>query len=135
MIQETPPADIDDSGSRDRWFILSLLFLNYFVLYAHRNLINYIQKPLLDELKLSELQLNTVAWAFQITYALAQIFVSYLSDRFRRRIVLILSLTMSSASLACMGLAQGFYDLLALRVLLAATQAASIPAIAGIMAD
>ena len=34
-----------------------------------------------------------------------------------------------------MGLAQGFWDLLAMRILLAITQAANVPAIAGIMAD
>lgn len=134
-LPDTPRSDINKQGAHDRWFILSLLLLNYFTLYAHRNLINYIQKPLLDELELSEFQLSVIAWSFQITYAFASIFVSYLSDRFRRRSVLLWSLTLSTASLTCMGFAQEFYVLLALRILLAATQAASIPAIAGIMAD
>jgi sugar phosphate permease len=114
---------------------LSLLFVNYFVLYAHRFLVNYIQVPLQEDLGLSELQLNATTWAFHVTYALAQLFVGYLSDRFSRRTVLISALAASTIAFSAMGLAQGFYDMFALRVALAATQAASVPAIAGIMAD
>ena len=126
---------LDDRGTHDRWFILSLLFVNYFTLYTHRYVLNYIQPPIRDELGLSEFQLNSLAWAFQFFYAFAALFVGYLSDRHRRRAVLILSLLLSTAAFMGMGLAQGFWDLLTLRILLAITQAANVPAIAGIMAD
>ena len=72
----------DDRGARDRWFILSLLFVNYFTLYTHRYVLNYIQPPIRDELGLSELQLNSMAWAFQFFYAFDALFVGYLGDRF-----------------------------------------------------
>lgn len=133
--QNNPQLDSNDYGVHDRWFILSLLFVNYFTLYTHRYVINYVQPPIRDEFGLSDLQLNALAWGFQFTYAFVQLFVGYLGDRFCRRSVLILSLTLSTAALAGMGLARGFSEMLALRILLAATQAASIPAIAGIMAD
>ena len=131
----TSDGRLDDRGTHDRWFILSLLFVNYFTLYTHRYVLNYIQPPIRDELGLSELQLNSLAWAFQFFYAFAALFVGYLSDRYRRRAVLIWSLLLSTAAFMGMGLAQGFWDLLALRILLAITQAANVPAIAGIMAD
>ena len=134
-IQVSTGANADEYGTHDRWFVLSLLFLNYFTLYAHRDVFRFIQPPMRQDLGLTEFQLNAFAAAFQATYAFAQIFVAYLGDRFPRRTVLLVSLTLSTASLASMGLGQGFYDMLALRILLAATQAASVPAIAGIMAD
>lgn len=134
-LAAAPDGRLDDRGTHDRWFILSLLFVNYFTLYTHRYVLNYIQPPIRDELGLSELQLNSLAWAFQFFYAFAALFVGYLSDRHRRRAVLILSLSLSTAAFMGMGLAQGFWDLLTLRILLAITQAANVPAIAGIMAD
>ncbi|MCH2402305.1 MAG: MFS transporter [Pirellulales bacterium] len=130
-----PNGRLDDRGTHDRWFILSLLFVNYFTLYTHRYVLNYIQPPIRAELGLSEFQLNTIAAAFQFFYAFAALFVGYLSDRYRRRTVLIWSLLLSTAAFMGMGLAQGFWDLLAMRILLAITQAANVPAIAGIMAD
>ncbi|MEE3371394.1 MAG: MFS transporter [Planctomycetota bacterium] len=134
-LTATPHGRLDDHGTHDRWFILSLLFVNYFTLYAHRYVLNYIQPPIREELGLSDSQLFALAWAFQFFYAFAALFVGYLSDRYRRRTVLILSLLLSTAAFMGMGLAQGFWDLLALRILLAITQAANVPAIAGIMAD
>ena len=135
-IVATPNGRLDDRGAHDRWFILSLLFVNYFTLYMHRYILNYIQPPIRAELGLSEFQLNTViAGAFQFFYAFAALFVGYLSDRHRRRTVLIWSLLLSTLAFMGMGLAQGFWDLLAMRILLAITQAANVPAIAGIMAD
>ena len=135
-IVATPNGRLDDRGAHDRWFILSLLFVNYFTLYMHRYILNYIQPPIRAELGLSEFQLNTViAGAFQFFYAFAALFVGYLSDRHRRRTVLIWSLLLSTLAFMGMGLAQGFWDLLAMRILLAITQAANVPAIAGIMAN
>ena len=135
-IVATPNGRLDDRGVHDRWFILSLLFVNYFTLYMHRYILNYIQPPIRAELGLSEFQLNTViAGAFQFFYAFAALFVGYLSDRHRRRTVLIWSLLLSTLAFMGMGLAQGFWDLLAMRILLAITQAANVPAIAGIMAN
>lgn len=133
--QDNLPRNVDDYGVQDRWFILSLLFINYSTLYTHRYVINYVQPPIQAEFGLTEFQLNALAWGFQFTYAFMQLFVGYLGDRFCRRNVLILSLSLSTAALAGMGFATGFYSMLTLRILLAATQAASIPAIAGIMAD
>ena len=122
-------------GVPDRWFILSLLLLNYFILYTHRSVFTFIQTPLLKELNLSESQLHSATLAWQITYSLSALFVAYLSDRFRRRSILIVALSLSTVLLAGIGCAQGFYDFLILRILSAAAQAASVPAIAGIMAD
>ena len=133
--QQTDEFTQSERGLPDRWFILSLLLLNYFVLYAQRSVFTYIQTPLLEGLNLNESQLHTATQAWHLTYSLSALFVAYLSDRFRRRSVLIVALALSTALLAGIGCAQGYYDFLTLRILFAAAQAASVPAIAGVMAD
>lgn len=135
MSSSDKPLAADSYGTPDRWFVLSLVSLNYFTLYLHRSLLSYIQPSLVAELGLSDAQLGLLQQAFLLPYCAAQIFVGYLSDRFRRRSVLVASLALSVASLACAGLAQGFVELYVWRVLLALAQAASVPAIAGVMAD
>ena len=134
---KVPPAIIDPetAGTPDRWFVLCLLSVNYFTIYLHRNLINYLQPALIAELKLTDTQLGYLHWGFFLAYALAQLFVGYLSDRFQRRTLLLGSLVGSVAVLAAMGLAGSFVELLALRILLGVVQSVSVPAIAGIMAD
>lgn len=125
----------NDAGAPDRWLVLILLSLDYFVLYLHRNLINYLQPPLIADLDLTDTQLGFLRWGFVLPYALAQIGVGYLGDRYRRRSVLLVSLVTSTIVLAAMGLARSFTELLILRILLAVAQSASVPAIASVIAD
>ena len=122
-------------GPANRWFVLCLLSVNYFTLYLHRNLINYLQPAIKPDLDLSEMQLGLLHWGFLAAYALMQIFVGYLSDRFRRRNVLLISLSSSTLALFATGLVTSFEQLFLLRVGLAVFQSASVPAIAGMMAD
>ena len=91
--QQTGEFTQSERGVPDRWFILNLLLLNYFVLYSQRSVFTFIQTPLLKDLNLSESQLHFAAMAWQLTYSLSALFVAYLSDRFRRRTVLIAALT------------------------------------------
>lgn len=133
--RQTSPPSSNLYGPPDRWFILTLVSLNYFVLYLHRSVIGFIQNPLIDELGLTEQEMGWLQPAFIVPYALSQLFVAYLGDRFRRRTILIISLTSSVIFLAAMGLSTNFQQLCSCRILLGFAQAASVPAIAGIMAD
>ncbi len=125
----------DSPGTPDRWLVLALVAGSYFTFYLHRNLINYLQRPLMTDLDLSAFKLGILHWAFLMPYTLAQIGVGYFGDRFRRRTVLLYSLAGSVLTLAAMGLAQDFADLLVLRVLLALAQSAAVPAMASAIAD
>ena len=122
-------------GTPDRWWILVFVALDYFILYLHRNLINYIQPPLKAELQLDDVQLPMLQTAFIIAYCLSQLFVGYLGDRFTRRNILIFSLLGSVLSLAGTSLVSGYAELVAMRVILGISQAASVPAIGGIIGD
>ncbi|MAV38047.1 MAG: hypothetical protein CMJ59_21635 [Planctomycetaceae bacterium] len=124
-----------DHGPSNRWWILSLVALAYFVLIQHRSLVFYVQVPLSAELSLTKLQAGLLDTAFLIPYSIAQLFVAYLSDRLQRRRVLAFSLLASALALIAMGFVNSFFELLALRITLGFAQAASVPAIAGVMAD
>ena len=129
------PESEGSPGTPDRWLLLTLVSMNYFALYVHRNLINYFQPPLQLDLGLDQFQLGLLRWGFVLPYCLAQLWVGYLGDRYRRRTVLLFSLLASTVSLGLMGLAQSFESLLALRILLALAQSPSVPAIASVIAD
>ena len=124
-----------NSGTSDRWLMLALVSLDYFTLYVHRKVINFIQPALIEDLGVSDLQIGFLDFAFLVPYCAAQIWVGYLGDRFTRRRVLLISLVASSVALACMGLANSFAVLFTLRVLLALGQSCSVPAISSTIAD
>lgn len=125
----------ESPGTHDRWQMLTLVALNYFILYAHRHVINYFQPPLKADLNLSDLQIGFLSWAFTLPYCLAQICVGYLGDRYRRRSVVLAGLLASTFALVGMGLAPNFEALLAFRILLALGQSPSVPAMASTLGD
>jgi MFS family permease len=134
------PVDNSSPGTPDRWYLLSYVATTYFAIYAHRNLINYIQPSLMASigdggLGLDESQLAWVGPAWQLPYCFSQLFAGYLSDRFSRRRVILWSLLASSACLAAMGLVSNLSELLVGRALLGLAQACSVPAMAGAIAD
>lgn len=122
-------------GTSDRWLVLSLVALNYFVLYLHRNVLNYVQPPLIADLHLTDMQLGFLRQGFLLPYCMAQLVVGYLGDRFSRRSVILCSLLASSVALAGMGFADSFEAMLALRILLGVGQSAAVPAMASALAD
>lgn len=134
-MSNTPTTSKHPYGPPDRWFILLLVALNYFTLILHRQVIAYILPPLQGELGLTETQIGWLLPAFTLPYALPQIFLGYLGDRFRRRTILLCSLVCSVVVVCAMALVRNYEELLVLRACLGLAQAASVPAIGGIMAD
>ena len=60
------PVIADSPGTRDRWFILALVASNYFTIYLHRNLINYIQPSLLLSVALFFVWMIAVAFLYLV---------------------------------------------------------------------
>ena len=118
-----------------RWQVLILVALDYFTLYLHRSVLNNLQAPVRSDLNISEAQWGGLQAAFLFSYATTQILVSYLGDRFRRRTVLLGSLSASFVCVALMAFAQNYWTLFGLRIALGIAQSASVPAIASAMGD
>ncbi len=135
MTDQPTRQNSNDFSPTARWLALILVALTYFTLYLHRSLINYLQTPMMEDLQIGDDQVGWLQTAFLFPYALSQLFVGYLGDRFRRRTVLIGSLLASAMLLTAMGFAQSFLGMVLLRVGLGFAQAACVPAIASVMAD
>jgi MFS family permease len=129
------PSATQSRGTPDRWLVLTLVALDYFILYAHRSLIGYLKTPLMVDLDINSEEFGWLGTAFFLPYAVAQVGVGYLGDRFARRSIILVSLLASALGLAAMGLARNFAEMFALRVLLGTAQSATVPAIASAVAD
>lgn len=124
-----------DLSTRYRLLILCLVALAYYILILHRSVIYYVQPPLKADLGLADADMGWLQAAWVWPYAVAQIFVGYLGDRFRRKTILLWSLTLSALVLGAMSMAESFTHLVLLRCVLGLVQAPSVPAIASVMAD
>src|SRR4051812_46095790 len=99
------PLSTDAPGTPDRWLLLLLVAVDYFLLYAHRSLLGYLKQPLTTDLGLTSDQFGWLGSAWHVPYALAQLGVGYLGDRFPRRAVLLGSLLGSTLAMAGLGIA------------------------------
>ena len=120
----------DSRGTPDRWVVLTIVALDYVVLYVHRSMLGFLKEPMSNGLGLTPDEYGWLYPAFYLPYTASQMAVGYLGDRLPRRRVLFWSLCGSVLALAGMGLAADFWQMVALRVLLGIGQAASVPAIA-----
>ncbi|MCH8244073.1 MAG: MFS transporter [Planctomycetes bacterium] len=141
-MNSAPPETSDTAGpgTRDRWFMLALVASNYFTIYLHRNLVNYIQPALKEPIEqgglgLTDFEIGLLGPAWLLPYCFAQLMVGYLSDRFPRRTVILASLMASVVALAATGLARNFPELFLGRVMLGIGQACAVPAMASVIAD
>jgi predicted MFS family arabinose efflux permease len=122
-------------GTVRKWVLVALLWCDYYVIYIHRNDVFFIF-PLLEwELHFSGLELGLLNTVFQWTYSVVSPFVGYAGDRFRRRTILIWSALLSSILTAVTGASSGSAQIVWLRMLLAVSQAASVPAAVALIAD
>lgn len=135
MSATRTPLPPDSPGTPDRWLVLAVVSMDYFLLYVHRSLLGYLKQPLSSDLDLSGEEFGWLGPAWNVPYAVAQLGVGYLGDRYPRRAVLLGSLVASAVALGAMGLASSFAELVVWRIVLGLAQAPSVPAIASAMAD
>lgn len=107
------------------WFVMVWLAFDYFVLYLHRSVLNFVLPPLQAELQITEAQIGNMQMAFLLSYCFSQLFVGYLGDRFHRRTVLLVSLIGSIVCLVGKGMVVSFSQLILLQIALGALQSAS----------
>src|SRR5262245_15653960 len=129
------PSAADSPGTPERWLVLYLVAADYLLLYGQRSLIGFLKRPLMADLNLQDDQFGWLGVAYHLPYAVAQIGAGYLGDRFSRRTVLFWSMFLSAVTVAAMGSAADFAAMFVLRIVLGVAQSASVPAIAGAMAD
>ncbi len=116
-----------------RYVIVGITALAALLLYIDRVCISILADPIQTDLGLSERQKESALSAFFFTYALFQIPVGALADRFGPRLVLTASIAAWSVVTALTGLAWSFGSLLAVRLLLGLSEAGAYPAAASLV--
>jgi MFS family permease len=90
------------------FFLFCANFLNFF----DRQILAALAPILKDYWQLSDTQVGLLATAFEVTYALAPLPIAVLADRWLRRRVVALAVTVWSAAMALTGLASSYATLL-----------------------
>jgi MFS family permease len=116
-----------------RYVIVAITAVAALLLYIDRVCISILADPIQADLTLTEQQKESALGAFFFTYALFQIPVGALADRFGPRLVLAVSIAVWSAVTALTGLAWSFTALYAVRLCLGVAEAGAYPAAAGLV--
>jgi len=116
-----------------RYLIVGITAIAALFLYIDRVCISILADPMKADLALTDQQKENVLSAFFFTYALFQIPVGALADRYGPRLVLTVSIAAWSLVTALTGLAWSFAALISARLLLGITEAGAYPAAAGLI--
>jgi sugar phosphate permease len=116
-----------------RYTIVGITALAALWMYIDRVCFSTLADPIKTDLGLTPEQRGDILGAFFFTYALFQIPMGSLADRFGPRLVLALSIAAWSLVTAATGFVGGFVGLLAVRLMLGVTEAGAYPAAAGLV--
>lgn len=104
--------------------------------YLDRTILSILQVPIKKDLGLTDAQLGALTGlAFALFYATLSVPIARLADRFNRKILIVISLTVWSVMTAMSGFAASFAMLVFFRIGVALGEAGSIPASHSILAD
>jgi len=115
------------TATRTRWWMLVLFSLMYLICYLDRGIISVAQPEIRETLGLTLGQMGIVLAAFTWTYAIGQVPVGWLGDRFGPKKVLNVLITWTSASAFLTGTAGGFGALVAARLSLGLGESGAFP--------
>ncbi len=118
-----------------RWRLVLAAFFVAALNYADRTSISAVFPLLRQQFNLTDLQLGGLGTAFLWTYALGSPFAGMAADRFPRGRVLLLSLAGWSLVTLLTGFANHYWQLIATRVLLGATECLYLPAATALLAE
>ena len=126
-ISPSPAGSDFTHAARRRWVLVALLSVATFINYMDRASIGVAMPVMRGELNLDPFRQGLVFSAFFWTYALLQIPVGWLVDRFRLKPLFAIAFTIWSLAAAATGLVHTFLSLLVLRILLGIGESVYLP--------
>lgn len=116
------------SSPRYQLLLVTLLCLNFGILFFDRNALNFLMPYIQPDLGLSYTQVGMLGSALSLTWAIAAIFVGWLSDKLRKRkIIIVISTVLFALCSVTSGLATGFLMLLAARLVMGLSEGGVMP--------
>ncbi|MXO59919.1 MFS transporter [Altererythrobacter salegens] len=114
--------------ARYQVLLVVLLCVNFGILFFDRNALNFLMPYVQPDLGLNYTQVGMLGSALSLTWALAAIFVSWLSDKAGKRKILIVACTVLFALCSVLsGLATSFLMLLAARLVMGLSEGGVMP--------
>ena len=108
--------------------LVSVLCLNFGILFFDRNALNFLMPYVQPELHLSYTQVGLLGSGLSFTWALAAAFVGWLSDKIaRRKIIIVISGLVFSACSVVSGFASSFLMLFGARLLMGLSEGGVMP--------
>jgi MFS transporter, ACS family, hexuronate transporter len=116
------------SSGRYQVLLVTLLCINFGILFFDRNALNFLMPYIQPDLGLSFTQVGLLGSALSLTWAIAAVFVGWLSDKVqRRKIIIVVSTVAFALCSAASGLATSFLMLLAARLLMGLSEGGVMP--------
>jgi sugar phosphate permease len=135
-MNTTPAAVVDSqiaaaegatAATRTRWWMLVLFSLMYLIAYLDRGIISVAQPEMRQAFGLSLGQMGLILAAFTWAYAIGQVPVGWLGDRFGPKKVLTVLIAWTSTAAILTGGASGWTSLFAARFLLGIGESGAFP--------
>jgi MFS family permease len=117
------------------WLVVALLFFIGALNYLDRIMITTMRSSIVDAMPMSDAQFGLLTSAFLWTYGILSPFAGFLADKFKRSLVVILSLFIWSAVTWLTAYSKTFNQLLATRILMGISEACYIPAALALISD
>ncbi len=118
------------------WYVVALLIVGYVVAFIDRGILALLIEPIKADLALNDTQMSWLMGpAFGIFYVTLGIPIGMLADRYSRRNIIIVGIVLWSLATAACGLADGFAELFAARVMVGVGEATLAPAALSIISD
>jgi MFS transporter, ACS family, hexuronate transporter len=129
LTAATPGANSRVAPStKYQWLLIALLSFNFGVVFFDRNALSFLTPFIQPELKLTNTQIGLFASALSFSWAVAGLFIGWLSDKLgKRKILLVISTLVFSLSSVLSGLAGAFLSLLGARLLMGVAEGGIMP--------
>jgi predicted MFS family arabinose efflux permease len=124
-----------EKNLRRAWTVVALLWVVALLNYVDRQVIFSLFPPLKTELHLSDVELGLISTVFLWVYGLVSPFAGYLSDRYSRQRIVIVSLLIWSAVTWLTSRATDFSTLITARGLMGISEACYLPAGLALITD
>ena len=119
-----------------RYYVLGLLFVGYVFNFVDRQVMTILIEPIKNEFGATDTQMGFLSgFAFAVFYAALGVPVARLADKWSRRNVLAISMTVWSAITAMCGLAANFWQMALLRIGVGVGEAGGTPPSQSLLSD
>lgn len=118
------------------WYVVAILLLAYILAFVDRDVISLLVQPIRADLGISDLQMSfLLGGAFALFYTFFGMPIAWLADRWNRRLIIFLGVTLWSVATVLCGMAGGYWSLFAARVGVGVGEAALNPPALSLLKD